>query len=143
MIISTCALDHLACVERYLKALECSDFDSIVALFGPQAMITSPLLGRVAPKPFYARMAEVTAASTVSRPELFVSASGERRAIGYFNYGWLLKDGTRVDFPCADVFEFARDGLISDLNIVYDTEPIRHLIAASAVDLTSKERKLP
>jgi ketosteroid isomerase-like protein len=128
MVINTNALDFVDCIERYLAALERSDFDSIVALFDAQATVTSPFLGRVAPKPFYDKVAGVTTSSKAGRPELFVSASGSRRAIGYFNYGWLLKDGTQVGFQCADVFEFTRDGRIAELSIVYDTEPVRRLV---------------
>lgn len=139
MIINTNALHFVDCIERYFAALERADFDSIVALFGPDAMITSPFLGRVAPRPFYDKVAGVSNSSKPDGAELFVSASGSRRAIGYFNYAWVLKDGTRIGFQCADVFEFTREGLISDLNIVYDTDPVRRLVGdkysyASSVD---------
>jgi SnoaL-like domain len=131
MVINTSALEFVDCINRYLAALERSDFDSVVALFSPQAVVSSPFLGRLAPRPFYEQVAGVTATSKPEAPELFVSASGSRRAIGYFNYIWALKSGVQVAFPCADVFEFTREGLICDLSIVYDTEPVRRVIGAS------------
>ena len=128
MMINTGALDFIDCIERYLAALGRSDFDNIVALFSPQAMVTSPFLGRMAARPFFDSVASASQSSTLGSPELFVSASASQRAIGYFHYDWVLKDGTRVNFPCVDIFEFTRDGRICDLTIVYDTEPVRRVV---------------
>jgi hypothetical protein len=128
MNINTSALEFVDSINRYLTALERSDVESLVALFSPQALVSSPFLGRLAPRPFFSQIAGVTVSSKLDRPELFISASGSRRAIGYFNYIWVLKSGVRVAFQCADVFEFTCEGLICDLSIVYDTEPVRRLV---------------
>ena len=40
-------------------------------------------------------------------------------------YHWQLKDGTFVDFNCADVFDFDEQGRITCMTIVYDTHPVR------------------
>jgi len=128
MIIHTTALGFIDTIGRYVTALEAMHVDDLVALFGKDAIITSPLLGRRAPKDFFLRLVSVSTSSRLDRPEVFVSTAGSRRAIGYFTYSWTFDDGRQVSFPCIDVFEFTREGRIGALNIVYDAEPVRRLL---------------
>jgi hypothetical protein len=41
------------------------------------------------------------------------------------NYDWVLKDGTPTYFECVDIFQFAQDGKIKQVSIIYDTAKIR------------------
>ncbi|HYM29203.1 MAG TPA: hypothetical protein VET66_13710, partial [Steroidobacteraceae bacterium] len=62
--------------------------------------------------------------------DVLVSAEGHLRAVAYYQYDWSLRDGTRVSFDCADVFNFdAQSGHIESIVLVYDTQPVRQAVA--------------
>jgi hypothetical protein len=51
------------------------------------------------------------------------------RAVAYYLYDWRLKDGSRVAFECADVFNFDLDtGHIASIVLVYDTHLVRDAV---------------
>ena len=51
------------------------------------------------------------------------------RAVAYYLYDWRLKDGSRVSFECADVFNFDLDtGRIASIVLVYDTHLVRDVV---------------
>ena len=61
--------------------------------------------------------------------DVLVSAEGHLRAVAYYHYDWSLKDGSRVAFDCADVFNFdPNSGHIESIVLVYDTQPVRHVV---------------
>ena len=60
--------------------------------------------------------------------DILASTQGQARAIGYFRYGWTLKDGTKVYFDAADVFDFNAEDEIVKMTILYDTHPLRELV---------------
>jgi len=43
----------------------------------------------------------------------------------WFDFGWVLADGTPAPFTVVDIAELTEDGLIANLHIIYDTSPIR------------------
>jgi ketosteroid isomerase-like protein len=101
-------------VRDYLTALEAGDVARIVSLFEPNGWVLSPFLGR---------------RTKLTVHDIFISAEGQPRAVGYFRYDWWLKDGTRVSFECADIFTFNQEtGKISSMVILYDTYPIRQAV---------------
>ena len=112
-------------VAAYLHRLGRCDVDGIVALFAHGARVFSPFLGWMAPRPFFERLREASGDSRIEPLDTLVSVTGAPRAIGYFVYHWGLKDGSQVRFDCCDVFDFAPDGRIATMTIVYDTHPIR------------------
>ncbi|MGN7983306.1 nuclear transport factor 2 family protein [Burkholderia sp. 22313] len=115
-------------VDTYLKALERGDVAAICALFTPDARIFSPFLGWMAPLPFFEKVAAASGRSRITPIDICVSATGARRATGYFVYDWVLKDGSAVQFECVDVFEFDDDARIERMIIVYDTHPVRSTV---------------
>ncbi|MBA4708446.1 nuclear transport factor 2 family protein [Aquitalea aquatica] len=116
---------YAAKLTDYLRELEKSNVDGVVALFAPQATIYSPLLGWVSPASFYRKLADASGRSKITLLDLFHSSSGSRRATAYFRYDWVLKDQSTVSFDCVDVFDFDAAGLIEKLVIIYDTHTIR------------------
>ncbi|KVW32083.1 nuclear transport factor 2 family protein [Burkholderia ubonensis] len=115
-------------VGTYLKALERGDAAAICALFTPDARIFSPFLGWMEPRPFFEKVESASGQSRITPIDICVSATGARRATGYFVYDWGLKDGSSVRFECVDVFEFDDSGLIERMVIVYDTHPVRSAV---------------
>lgn len=116
---------HRRAVEDYLRALHEGDLPGMLALFEPGAAVLSPLLGRVDAVAFFRNVFASAERSVITPHDVFVSAQGRPNAVGYFNYEWILKDGTRVVFDAADVFEFSEDGRIRMLSIYYDSHPFR------------------
>ena len=61
--------------------------------------------------------------------DVLVSAEGHLRAVAYYQYDWRLKDGSRVSFDCADVFNFdPSSGHLQSIVLVYDTHPVRTVV---------------
>lgn len=117
---------RLATVRRYLRCLHASDTEGLIACFAPEGYVVSPFLGTMKARPFFTKLAESSQQSVITPIDLFESTSHARpRVAAYFRYDWTLKDGKVVTFTCVDVFEFDAEALITTMNIVYDTHPIR------------------
>jgi ketosteroid isomerase-like protein len=113
-------------VYEYFAALEAGDADRIVALFSTDGWVVSPLLGRMGAREFFPKVVRSSGATKLTVHDVLVSTEGHPRAVGYFLYEWWLKDGAKVSFECADVFNFAPStGRIESMIILYDTHPIR------------------
>ena len=113
-------------VRKYLQALEAGDAGKAAALFVPDGWVQSPFLGRLPVRDFIEKVASASGASSLTVHDVLVSAEGHLRAVAYYNYDWSLKDGTRVSFDCADVFNFdPATGHIASVVLVYDTHLVR------------------
>jgi ketosteroid isomerase-like protein len=116
-------------VRKYLKALEAGDAEKAGALFVPQGWVQSPFLGRVPVRDYVAKVAEASGRSELTVHDVLVSAEGHMRAVAYYLYDWRLKDGSRVSFECADVFNFDLDtGRIASIVLVYDSHLVRDAV---------------
>lgn len=105
-------------LNQYLHALEKGDYDSILHLFTEDAVINSPLYGRVKASHFYKELVDDTKKSTITVLHIFTSKNAG--AVHFF-YEWTLKDGTLTTFECVDIVEFSGNGKIKELTIIYDT----------------------
>ena len=113
-------------VRKYLLALEAGDADKAAALFVPGGWVRSPFLGELPVREFVARVARASGDTRLTVHDVLVSAEGHLRAVAYYLYDWALRDGSRVSFDCADVFNFDREtGKIASIVLVYDTHPVR------------------
>jgi ketosteroid isomerase-like protein len=116
-------------VRKYLKALEAGDVDKAAALFTGDGWVQSPFLGRIPVRDYVAKVANASARSQLTVHDVLVSAEGHMRAVAYYLYDWSLKDGSRVSFECADVFNFDLDtGRICSIVLVYDTHLVRGVV---------------
>ena len=110
-------------IDEYLAALEVGDAERILALFAPDAVVHSPLYGSVPARQFYPALFADTAESTLTLRRVF---RDEPEAVAFwFDYDWVLADGTPASFTVVDIAELTQDGLIASLYIVYDTSPVR------------------
>jgi ketosteroid isomerase-like protein len=113
-------------VRKYLKALEAGDVEKAAALFIADGWVQSPFLGRLPVRDYVRKVVTASSASELTVYDVLVSAEGHMRAVAYYLYDWRLKDGTRVSFECADVFNFDPDsGRIASIVLVYDTHLVR------------------
>jgi hypothetical protein len=116
-------------VHEYLKALEAGDADKAAAQFIPDGWVESPFLGRIPVRTYIKKVADASRATRLTVYDVLVSAEGHLRAVAYYQYDWRLKDGSRVAFDCADVFNFdPSTGRIQSIVLVYDTQPVRNVV---------------
>ena len=116
-------------VRKYLQALEAGDANKAAALFIPDGWVQSPFLGQLPVKQFVNKVAAASKGSKLTVHDVLVSAEGNLRAVAYYLYDWRLKDGSRVSFDCADVFNFdPSTGHIQSIVLVYDTHPVRGVV---------------
>jgi hypothetical protein len=114
-----------AAVHEYVAALQAGDAEKTLALFAADAWVQSPLFGRMSAREFFPRVVAASSAAELTVHDVLVSAEGRPRAVGYFLYEWWLRDGSKVAFECADVFNFnPPTGKIESRIILYDTHPI-------------------
>jgi ketosteroid isomerase-like protein len=116
-------------VRKYLKALEAGDAEKAGALFVSNGWVQSPFLGRIPVRDYVTKVAAASGRSELTVHDVLVSAEGHMRAVAYYLYDWRLKDGSRVSFECADVFNFDLDtGRIASIVLVYDTHLVRDVV---------------
>ncbi|MFI8616435.1 nuclear transport factor 2 family protein [Acidovorax sp. NPDC077693] len=118
-------------VRTYLGHLHASNTEGLIACFEPDGVVHSPFLGTMRASDFFKKLAQASSGSVITVLDLFGSVlpaadGGAVRVAAYFRYDWTLNDGREVTFTCVDVFTFgAGSALIRDMNIVYDTHPLR------------------
>ena len=108
-------------LKLYLKALEKGSYEDIIKLFTENAMVNSPLYGKIKASEFYKELFKDTAKSKISLLNIFTD---KNLGAAHFLYEWVLKDGTPTSFECVDIFKFS-DGKIKHLTIIYDTYKTR------------------
>ncbi len=120
-------------VRKYLKALEAGDSEAAASLFIADGWVESPFFGRLPVRQFVKKAAETSSGTKLTVHDVLVSAEGHLRAVAYYLYDWRLKSGSRVSFDCADVFNFdPATGRIQSIVLVYDTHPVRGVVAGQA-----------
>jgi ketosteroid isomerase-like protein len=106
----------------YLAALENEDVAAVLALFRPEAIVHSPLYGPVPARRFYPALFTDTGRA---RLHLHGVADGDHLTAIWFRFDWTLPSGRSAGFDCVDMLKLDRDGLISELHIIYDTIAVR------------------
>ncbi len=115
-------------LQQYFEALDSGDLEGILKVFAEGARVHSPFLGDLTAREFFPKVFAASSASDITLFDVLASTQGQPRAIGYFRYDWTLKDGTRVHFDAADVFDCNAAGEIDRMTILYDTHPLRETV---------------
>lgn len=120
-------------IKSYFHALETGNYNEILQLFTPEAVVHSPLYGTITAIKFYKELFSDTQCSTITLKNIFMNTEDDDRAAAHFMYSWTLQDGTLMHFECVDIFEFApQSDTIQRLTIIYDTYHTRVLVQKSA-----------
>lgn len=115
-------MDKQDVIKAYFRGLEKASYEDIIKLFSPDAVVHSPLYGKVEAVRFYKELFEDTQNSKIVLKNIFISPDQPNTAAAHFIYSWTMKDGTQVQFECVDVFYFAlQNDTILSLTIIYDT----------------------
>jgi len=112
-------------LKLYLQALEKGSYGGITKLFTEDAMVNSPLYGKIKASEFYKELFKDTAKSKITLLNLFTSKNNRNVGAAHFLYEWMLKEGTPTSFECVDIFKFSDDCKIKYLTIIYDTYKTR------------------
>jgi ketosteroid isomerase-like protein len=109
-------------IRRYLSAMEASDLDGVLACFAADGMITSPVYGRVAVRPFYERLFADTLSAEVTIHHIYQATDDPGRWAAHFAYRWERRDASPVSTDLIDLFDLdSATMLITHLRIVFDT----------------------
>lgn len=109
-------------IKAYFHGLEKASYQDIIKLFSPNAVVYSPLYGKIEAVRFYKKLFSDTQNSEIVLKNIFLSTDKPNTAAAHFVYSWTMKDGTQVQFECVDVFDFALQGdMLLSLTIIYDT----------------------
>ncbi|PIR44510.1 MAG: hypothetical protein COV10_04665 [Candidatus Vogelbacteria bacterium CG10_big_fil_rev_8_21_14_0_10_51_16] len=111
-------------IKKYLSCLEKSDYENLIDLFIFDAVVNSPLYGKVEAEKFYKDLFSDTNKSTITLKDIFTNEEKTKAAVNFL-YDWTLSDGSPVSFDCVDIFKLNPDGKIEELTIIYDTSKTR------------------
>lgn len=111
-------------VHRYFERMNAADIDGIIDLFGPDAHVNSPFLGRVDAPSFFRKLGNASSASRLTVFDILVGVNGNSAA-AHFEYDWTLSNGDQVTFQGIDYFTFDQAGNFKSMSIFYDTHPLR------------------
>lgn len=120
-------------VDDYLDALGNGDQEKVLALFAEDAVVHSPLYGPMLATDFYPALFADTAESRLHlKCVLNGEMDGSTVVAFWFDFDWILADGTPAPFTVMDVARLDDTGLITSLDIVYDTVSVRPLFEQSS-----------
>ena len=112
--------------EKYLEALNQGNLDNVLALFEEEAIVHSPLYGKMSATRFYTDLFADTNKSDTRLLNIFSSDNRDDVVALHFHYSWTLKSGKLVEFECVDVIEInPQTHQIMTLKIIYDTALLR------------------
>ena len=109
-------------IQQYLAALASGDLALMRGLFTAEAVVNSPLYGRMPAEAFYAQLFARTSKSSLQLKDMYNSITRPDEWIGYFTYEWTLAGGELFTFDVCDLFRFDLPrGQITEVTIIYDT----------------------
>lgn len=112
-------------IKEYLNGLESGNAGKLLSIFEENAIVLSPLYGKLSAKQFYSDLFKDTTQSKITLLNTLQSNENENTCAGHFRYDWTMKDGSLVTFECVDVFKVTAKNKIEQLTIIYDTFGIR------------------
>lgn len=124
-------------LNKYLHGLQKGSYTDIITLFAEDAVVNSPLYGKVKASHFYEELLNDTTKSKILVLNTFTNKSRNAGAV-HFLYEWVLKDGTVTSFECVDIVEFSEKGKITQLTIIYDTYELRKAFERMKIKMKTK-----
>ena len=111
-------------IQSYFHALERGDEYATLQLFAENAIVVSPLYGRMKATDFFEQLFEDTAQSLITLIQIFKGAK-TRSVAAHIRYRWTMEDEEPISFEAVDIFEFDSQRKIFKLTIIYDTAFVR------------------
>jgi hypothetical protein len=111
--------------ERYIEAVELADFEALDALFTPDAVVVSPLYGRLPAADFH-RLLLADARTRLELRNLFDAANRAPSGAMHLRCVLTFAHEETVCFDAVDLFDVAPDGeRFQSLTILYDSPATR------------------
>jgi len=111
---------------QYRKAVRDRDFDAILSMFSPDAVIVTPLKGECDARTYHEWLFATVKKTTVKVVNAFQALNGEISIAVQANYEWLMHDEKIIKFGGMSVFEFTADKKkIKKMSTFYDTSLVR------------------
>lgn len=120
-------------VKNYLKYLQDGNIEKILTLFAVNAIVTSPIYGKIRAKEFYTKLINDTITSKIQLRKVFKEIDSGTIAV-YFNYLWITVQNQRIEFDVIDIIEFNNTNEIVNLKIIYDAEKSRKKLNVYSVN---------
>jgi hypothetical protein len=115
-------------VKAYLKALEGRNLEAVLALFSPDAIVHSPMYGKVPARDFYKEFFADSTKNQITFLGLLGRGEGAKGQVvtGYWaSIDWVLPTGAHIPFEVAGLMELDDQGRIEAFHIITDTAFIR------------------
>jgi len=112
-------------IKEYLNGLQSGNSEQLLSVFEQNAVVLSPLYGKLPAKQFYSDLFKDTTESKITLINTLQSNENQNTCAGHFRYDWTMKDGSLVTFECVDVFKVTKQNKIEQLTIIYDTFGVR------------------
>ena len=101
--------------------METGDLATTCACFADDAVVTSPVYGKMPFRPFYERLYADTVKARVDIRQIYCSVSDQNQWAAHFDYQWTRHDGNSLSSSLVDLFGFTSDGdKIQGLEIIFD-----------------------
>ncbi len=115
-------MERQTTIQKYFYGLEIARFDEIIRLFVQDATVHSPLYGKLSASRFYKQLLADTQISKIVLKNIFFSQENRDCMAAHIVYSWTIKDGSRSQFECVEIFDFEPDSdKIRMLTTIYDT----------------------
>ncbi len=112
---------------KYINFLEKGNIKNLLSLFTKDAIVDSPVYGKMDANRFYNVLNNDTTSSELKLKGIFEENDSNKLAL-YFKYKWTLKNNKQVEFDVVDIIEFNDSMHIYKLKIIYDTVKSRELV---------------
>lgn len=113
-------------IKKVFSEIENLNFDELMMYFAPNAIIDSPIHGKMKAKEYYTNLFPTLKSVKVSIKDTFVSLHNPNSLIGYIYLNILMKDGTKTKTESIDLFEFdSKSQKIKSIKFIWDTYPSR------------------
>ena len=119
-------------VATYLRALNAADGELALSLFADDAVVHSPLYGRLPARDFYPALFADTSRANLTLKSVMSGKdqAGKTTVSFWFHFDWRLPSGSAAPFDVVDVATLGPAGKITELHIVYDTVDVRPVFEA-------------
>lgn len=121
-------MDVTKIVKDFYAKFEKMDLEGVLPLFAPNAMISSPTMGKKTPPVFYKELFSRTTRIRVVIKDILLSPENPNRAAAWTNFGWELKQGDNMTFEGIVIFEINAQGKIESLIVIYDAQLAREAL---------------
>ena len=112
--------------SQYQQAINSGDLERVLALFEPDATVTTPVAGTMHVADYHRQLFSYARKATVRVRNLLEGLSGAPSVGLYLDHVLELHDGGSIAFTGINLYELTPDRLrIARLTIIYDSAPIR------------------